>query len=269
MRDNTRVVNESVENINDLFQFCFLLVGLRQKNFPNELETLFLHNFLRENYGGHSVDEVRLAFTMAIKGELGLSPDEAKCYENFSPAYIATIMGAYRKWAANEFRRLEKHIPPSEDELKALEGPRPETPWGYLIERDYQHFLSFGSEHYRLWPTAFYDQLVADDVIAEDLWRKAMPAVREYAVGDLNKKMAAYQMHDLGGKPVDELPEAQAMIASNIKTLQAAISEYRSGEKDGELQVHAKQYCVLRYFERCKKSGQKHIYQPIQIKGEI
>lgn len=95
--------------LKECLRFCFMLVGLRDKNLPDDIEKAFLISFIREHYGGHTASEIRLAFEMAITGKL---PVEANCYENFSAAYFAGIMNAYRRWAVEQARRLERISPP-------------------------------------------------------------------------------------------------------------------------------------------------------------
>lgn len=98
----------------EALRYCFLLVGLRSKNFPDKIETAFLIQFIRENYGGHTPAEIRLAWQMAVTGKLGVDP---VCYENFSPVYFAGIMSKFRGWAAktvNELPPPPKRLTPDE-----------------------------------------------------------------------------------------------------------------------------------------------------------
>jgi hypothetical protein len=87
-----------------------ILVGVRGQNLPDEAEKAVLFNHIIQNYGGHTSEEIRLAFDMAVSGKLGLPFDEVKCYENFSCLYFSTIMNAYRAWAQQEFRYIEKQL---------------------------------------------------------------------------------------------------------------------------------------------------------------
>lgn len=86
---------------------------------PVEEEKAVLLEYIFENYGGHTPDEIKLAFKMAISGKLNLEPKEVKCYENFSPLYFTTIMDAYREWAREQIKLLPKPI--EKRELKPME----------------------------------------------------------------------------------------------------------------------------------------------------
>ena len=92
-----------------------VLVGIKANNVPNDREKSVLLQFIVNNYGGHTPSEIRLAFDLAIAGDLDV--EDVKCYENFSPLYFASIMNAYRKWA----RPKHGEIKPIEKELTANE----------------------------------------------------------------------------------------------------------------------------------------------------
>jgi hypothetical protein len=102
------------EDLKQVLRYIFSLVGIRAQNMPAGEEKTFLHAYIFEHYGNHTPAEIRLAFDMAVQGRLDLAPDEVKCYENFSVLYFATIMRAYRAWAVEEARRLERIEPPTE-----------------------------------------------------------------------------------------------------------------------------------------------------------
>lgn len=260
MTRSTRICDETVEKLDEMFRYCFLMVGLRERNFPNQLETMFLHQFIRENYGGHSVDEVKMAFRMAIKSELDIESEEVTSYENFSVRYVSNIMNSYRRWASYEFRRLEKHIQPTESEMKLLEGQKKEEiHWGAIIEKEYQHFLSFGEEHWKIFPVGLYNQLVKDNVFESELFRKAMPIVRKKVIGEHQVERVKHEMRRFEGEDERTL-SSKSKNEVTIKNIQRTMDEYASGEKDGELEVAAKAYCVLQFFKNSKESMKPHVY---------
>lgn len=258
-------MNETPERLNNLFRYCFLLVGLREKSFPNELETLFLHQYLKENYGAHSISEIRLAFEKAVKGELNIPLDDVKCYENFSVLYLSSIINAYRSWAAEAYRHIEKHIPTNEDDVKLLEGPRQEVHWGYLIEQAYQHFLSFGEEGWKLFPGGFYEQLVRDEIFDDQFFRKAMPVVRKMIVSEYQaekNKLSLRKFPDADEN--SRTAVAKQINQTNLLRVDKSIEAYLAGEKDGELEGIAKQYCVLQFFKNSKSNMKQRVYIPAE-----
>lgn len=117
-----------------------LLVGIRAANLPSQEEKAILIRHITKHYSGHTVAEIRLAFEMAIAGELDVATDDVKAYENFSPVYFSQIINSYRRWASQEFKQNIKSIEPpppqkifTQDELE--DGARED------VERQYQMFL--------------------------------------------------------------------------------------------------------------------------------
>ena len=104
-----------VEPLKQALRYAMVLVGIKAHNVPNDREKSVLLQFIVNNYGGHTPTEIRLAFDLAIAGELDV--EDVKCYENFSPLYFASIMNGYRKWARpkhGEIKPIEKELTPDE-----------------------------------------------------------------------------------------------------------------------------------------------------------
>ncbi len=97
-------------------------IGLRAHNFPVPEETALLYEHIYENYPNNRIEEIRLAFDLAIAGKLSLKPDEVKCYENFSCAYVSTIMNAYILWARERSNDLQEISIP--EPVALLEGSK-------------------------------------------------------------------------------------------------------------------------------------------------
>jgi len=101
-----RICNGTEENLKQALRYIFVLVGLKAQNYPVEEEKILLHEFIFENYGGHTPAELKLAFKLAITRKLDLKPEQVVCYENFSIAYFSRIMGAYRDWSREQIKQL-------------------------------------------------------------------------------------------------------------------------------------------------------------------
>lgn len=112
------------EQIKEALRYCMLIVGIRANNMPANEEKQLLVDFVRRTYSGLSVLEIKLAFDMAIADRLELQ--DWKCYENFSCAYVSTILKAYCKWV-NQNVKYESNKRENEAELTAL--PPGETDW--------------------------------------------------------------------------------------------------------------------------------------------
>lgn len=89
-----------------------LKVGMRANNLPSKEEKAVLIAHIYQSYPGNTIDEIRLAFDMALRGELDLKTDDVKCYENFSCAYFSQVMNAYLIWSEQEYKHLKNDPPP-------------------------------------------------------------------------------------------------------------------------------------------------------------
>jgi len=247
-----------------MFRYLFLLVGLRERNFPNPIEGLFLYQFIVDNYGEHTIEEIKLAFQKALKSELDIPYDDVNCYENFSTVYFTRVMNSYRRWSSQTYRELEHMITDPKDEEKYYQGEKEIIHWGYYIDRAYTHFLSFNDEQWQKFPVDFYKQLEDDGLIEKDYWRSLMNGAREYALKDLYKEKNACHLISTNGMDNDRKKLAESIRATNLSDVEKKISEYKSGKKDNELELMAKQRAVIKLFSAYKEKFKEHIYEPVK-----
>lgn len=104
-----KIKSSSIEELKSALKYAMFKVGLRSQNFPEDEDQSLLISHIISNYGNHTVDEIRLAFDMAITGKFTIEKNETiVCYENFSCQYFSFIMNLYRKWAAEQVRFNEQ-----------------------------------------------------------------------------------------------------------------------------------------------------------------
>jgi len=137
--ESKRIAQLDIEPLKQALRYAMVLVGIKAHNVPNDREKAVLIQFIQKNYGGHTPDEIRLAFDLAVSGELDV--EDVKCYENFSPLYFASIMNAYRIWA----RHKHKELKPKPKELTAEEKLN--------IELEYAAYLQ---KQVDKWPTKIH-----------------------------------------------------------------------------------------------------------------
>lgn len=118
--ETLRTRNEN--DIKQVLRYSMVLVGLRASNFPSDEERFVLLNFIRNNFGNQTPEEIKIAFDMAVSGKLGI---DAKCYENFSCEYFGRVMKAYIDFARNETKSIPKieeaeKPAPTQSEIKAM-----------------------------------------------------------------------------------------------------------------------------------------------------
>lgn len=92
----------------------YALTGLRAQHYPTPMEDKILFSFIREEYSNKTLDELLLAFKLAIKGELDL--EDVKVYDQFTCEYMARVMTAYRKW----LKKVNAEVTPPAVKLKSI-----------------------------------------------------------------------------------------------------------------------------------------------------
>jgi len=99
----------NVQLIADLLTELFVLSGLSLNNYPNDNEEALLIRFVRGNFENYTINEIRLAFTLAVKRDLmpfmGKNADVSH-YQNFSVEYFCKIMTGFRKYKAHQLTPL-------------------------------------------------------------------------------------------------------------------------------------------------------------------
>lgn len=151
-------MNCQFEELKEILRFVMIKVGLRAQNWPNDLEKLVLFEHIISNFGGNRIEEIKLAFDMAIGGKLDC---EVNCYENFSCYYFSTIMNAYRRWSAQAVNHLPMEIKPEQKIFTQEENDNIERG---DVERQYQLFL----KNYPIKGTEFNKPILEKDEMIKE-----------------------------------------------------------------------------------------------------
>lgn len=109
-----QVIQRPIEDLKEVLRLVMVKLGIRAHNWPAEQEKDLLIKHIVDNFGGHTHEEIKLAFDLAMAGKLN-PPDDpkfAECFENFSCAYFSKIMSAYRVWAAKTYKAVVKEKVP-------------------------------------------------------------------------------------------------------------------------------------------------------------
>lgn len=89
--------------IREVVGMILVKLGIREHNLPTGLEMEVLVNHIHDNYGRFTIEEVKLAFDLAIMNKLDC---DANPYEVVSCRYVSVVMEAYRVWAERNRRKL-------------------------------------------------------------------------------------------------------------------------------------------------------------------
>lgn len=241
----TLIKNASIKELDELFRRIIIRVGIRARNLPSHIETAVLYEHLTGHYGGLTIQEIDLAFDMAITGKILV---EVNAYENISCLYISNILSAYRIWAGQMVRQLKQDIQPDPRQTLHLPEVAHVPQWRQVIEEEYQLYLS-GKQLYRTWPTEFYEQLVADNYIDPFAYKEFMDICRVKLCSELQMSIVMTRRSENYEMPYD-----------GVADMEVKIKEYRNGNRDVEVTLFAKQRCVLFLFMMGRQQNVAHLY---------
>ena len=83
---------ENPEPIKQALRYCFVLIGLRPEQIPDEIEKAVLLDFIKSNLANFTPEEIKIAFELAVKGEFQV---DLKHFGKFSPVYFTSVFNKY------------------------------------------------------------------------------------------------------------------------------------------------------------------------------
>lgn len=208
---------------------AYTLTGLT--NYPTEAQDVVLLNFMRSNYGTFALKEITVAFELAVAGKIDVDTNH---FQQFSSAYFARVMNAYKVWVSEVRKQHDTYKPTSRISDITVDE------WRAQIQKQYEGFTE--ETNYRLWPTEFYDQLVSDGFIQFGWHKKYLRDAKNILCGEVHQEVV---------KTEDEV---------KLKNYENQIAGYRSGARDFEILLLAKQLSVKELFEFGKTVDTKSFY---------
>jgi hypothetical protein len=237
-----KVIKCSDEQIKQVLRFIMIKVGLRAPNWPVDEEKAVLLDHIRTHYGLHGLEEIRLAFDMAVTGKLDLTDNQVICYENFTCTYFSVIMSAYRKWAGETYDHVIKDQPTPEMYNIDTRG---------LIEEAYQKFLLDEQVNYRFFPISFHEQLVEDGSIHPQYYISLKAEVKKEICTELQKDLSAM------------IIEASEANEGKIAILNKQLNEFRAGNRESAIVCRAKQLAVWILFREARRMKMPALYERV------
>jgi len=128
---DTKIRNlDTDEPIRQSLRYVFALIGLKPENFPSELQKAVLIEFIQSDMKDYSPEEIRIAFRLAVAGELQV---EINHFQNFSALYLANVFNAYKSHRAKAMIEFSRKI--DKTQLKPAEPSKEEQArdfWGFV-----------------------------------------------------------------------------------------------------------------------------------------
>ena len=134
--------------LKQLLKYLFVLTNLKPENYPNDLEKNVIFNFLSKNYGKYPVEELRVAFELAVERKLTpymAKGDNVNHFQSFSMMWFSGIMAAYHEFKIAERQRLQ---------VKKTTTFKESAPIGedlYIMQQLYKPYKKFLSDGVYPW----------------------------------------------------------------------------------------------------------------------
>jgi hypothetical protein len=240
-----RINQVDTETLNESFRYVMMLVGIRARNLPDKTENIVLYAYLRKYFGMFTIQEFRIAFELAIAGELSLKDDEVKCFDNFSCEYMSRILKAYRKLSSSIIDFAERKQQP----VKPLLPPADYKP-AELVDTFYQEFLK-GEFNLKFVSGMVYDTAFKDcnlEIGHNDLM-KIIADAKEYILSDYTARLLTISQ-------VREEARYKSVLQLKYEVQKMSIGVVC---KNDDVNQYAKALCLQFWFCEQKKKGIKKI----------
>jgi len=147
------IFDAEVHEIGQRLAKIYIIVGLRTQHFPSKEIDLFIINFIKNNYPTRKLDELVVAFEMAVKGNLDL--EDVKVYDQFTIEYLCRIMNAYSSWIVRY--NNDKQVKYQEPEVKPLTDQEKMEEINEFIQKEHMS--------YKFFPLYLFDWMVQFKII--------------------------------------------------------------------------------------------------------
>lgn len=153
-----------LQEIGGILFYLYQMTGLNKNNYPTKEESLILANFIHSEFQNSTLEEIKLAFTLAIKMELSQflgKNDSVEHFQSFSPVYFSKIMAAFKKYKAHQLKSI---LP----KVSSLPKFKEVTDYEFLKSNFIDQFEKFKDGHYP-WSygadVMIFDLLVKHEII--------------------------------------------------------------------------------------------------------
>ncbi len=219
-------VNSDMNKLVDLLGKWRLMVGVNTEVSPQEY--IVIAGFIFENYKYITLEEIDLAITLSLKGELG--DVDVKTYGNFSALYVSAIINAFYVYKREHIMEILQRKGKEERE-KLMETPKPSP----VEQRDSMREIMFDEyNHYKEHDTIKdYGSLVYNFLLRT----KRITITNE----DVEAALAYGRTEAI--KIVDKDSDSLVEIMKGND-----VSGERRARIESLTKIHARKYCVKKLF---------------------
>jgi hypothetical protein len=113
-----KIIDCTPKEIIEKLSLIYMVIGLRPQHFPTMIEDNMIITFIKKHFGHKRIDELYLAFELAITGELDV--EDVKVYDQFTLEYLMRIMNGYKRWLIIKSREIVEEQPVVEIDIPRL-----------------------------------------------------------------------------------------------------------------------------------------------------
>jgi len=117
------------EPIRQSLRYVFALIGLKAENLPTDIQKMVLLEFIQTELKQFTPEEIKLAFRMAVAGELNV---EISHFQNFNAMYLANVMNAYKEKRGAALIEMNNKLKALEPKTEPTEAERIASFWDYV-----------------------------------------------------------------------------------------------------------------------------------------
>lgn len=243
-----KIVTANDSDIASALVFTFACVGLPDECIPKGLKKSFLIQFVRDSYKFYSVEEIKTAFLMLVKGDL--SDKSPKHYNNFSPEYFGSVMALYKAHrenanihllTASKTKEPEKVYEPNTVEKTRIQLEFDKTVVSLIFEK-YKQFghLDLGTTPAKL----VYNSLIGFHKIIE-FTNEQKAEIKLNAIDCINQRR-------------EELEKGRAWNYRDHKEKLAMIKDLMKAEfVEDEIITECHKICIVKCFQKMEISNFK------------
>lgn len=243
-----KIVNGTDNDIASALVFTFALIGLPDESIPKGLKKTFLIEFIRSNYKYYSVEEIKTAFIMLVRGDL--SDKKPNHYNNFSPEYFGTVMSLYkahREKACLELQLASKKSKPEIPyEPNSIEKVHIQQEFDLnVVAPIFDKYKQFGKLDLGMTPAKMvYNSLIDYHKIIQ-FTKDQKNEIKSYAREILEKRK-------------QELEQGRAMTYKDHKEKIGLLADMVKAEfYDNELKTECFKICIIKCFQKMEVNNFK------------
>lgn len=211
--------------LREVIKYVFILMGFTEGRRPNPTQMGVLYEFIYSQLSRFSLSDFKVAFNLAIKGELYDIKENKilnmRFYKTVTPILFADVMEAYERYrhlTIANYRRdlykkqqeeLKKDKEYTEDEVRKIH----ESYVREVIVKDYQNLLNGNGLKLAYAHTNLYRNLVIEEIIDAEAYKDFLDKAKDQYMDSLKRGKNRYEKENL--KKIKQVIEKEGIMSTS------------------------------------------------------